>query len=303
MTTPTERTARRGRPCGFTLLELLLVMAVISILISLLLPAIQSSRELARRLQCSKNLMQVGLALGNYHAAHRSFPPGVVDQAGPVSTRPAGYHWGWQARILPYLEQGNLYHQLNFQVSVYASENDTSRTRRISVYQCPSEASPIATSYAGAHHDVEAPIAADNHGVLFLNSRVRRDDITDGPAFTIVAGEFLQKTYSLGWAVGTRSSLRNTGTPINAAAPFAFNPAAGPGAPGRSDELKALEQRISEGELAATFVGGFSSNHTGGANFLLGDGAVRYISERVRDSVYRSLGHRADGNLISADEY
>ncbi len=303
MTTPTERGPKHGQRGGFTLIELLLVIAIISILISLLLPAIQSSREIARRLQCSKNLMQIGLAMGNYHASNKVFPPGVVDPKGPISSLPTGYHWGWGARILPFLEQANLYNQLNFLVGVYEPANDTSCIRRLNIFQCPSDGTPVLTSYAACHHDVEAPIAEDNHGVFFLNSRVRLDDITDGPASTILAGEFIGKTQSLGWAVGTRSSLRNTGMPINAPLSLSGSTPAWLNPQELRKNVREVQDLIESGGVDPSFVGGFSSQHTGGSNFVMGDGSIRFLTERISPSVYQSLGHRADGNVISDDEY
>jgi prepilin-type N-terminal cleavage/methylation domain-containing protein/prepilin-type processing-associated H-X9-DG protein len=303
MTTRIERGGDHGCREGFTLLELLLVIAIISILIALLLPAIQSSREFARRTQCSKNLMQLGLALGNYASENRVFPPGVVDQKGPVSGFPKGYHWGWAARILPFLEQANLYNQLNFREGVYEETNRTARAHDLQVFLCPSDGVPGLNSYAACHHDLEAAIAADNHGVFYLNSRVSHDDIKDGLATTILAGEFLHKTHSLGWAIGTRSSLRNTGSPINGPVPFNLETPTWVNPPGQTAELDKLEEKIEGGEVDPLFVGGFSSNHPGGANFLLGDGSVHFITERIRPSIYQALGHRADGNLISADEF
>jgi prepilin-type N-terminal cleavage/methylation domain-containing protein/prepilin-type processing-associated H-X9-DG protein len=303
MTTHIERGADPRQDRGFTLIELLLVIAIISILISLLLPAIQSSREIARKLQCSKNLMQIGLALGNYTSSHKVFPPGVVNPTGPISNLPSGYHFGWEARILPFLELTPIYNRLNFLDSVYDPSNDTARTHHIQIYLCPSDANLTLTSYAACHHDVEAPIAADNHGVFYLNSRVSYDDITDGPAYTILAGEFLGQSYSLGWAVGTRSSLRNTGSPVNATTPIAVPTTSGFRAAKEAVELDELKRMIDAGQIPLSFVGGFSSHHTGGANFLLGDGSVRFLTERIRASVYRSLGHRGDGNLISSDDF
>ncbi len=91
------------KPTGFTLVELLVVIAVIAILISLLLPAVQSAREAARRTQCRNNLKQIGVALHNYHDVLRLFPPGyVAGSADSTSTSPG---WGWGAMLLPYLEQ------------------------------------------------------------------------------------------------------------------------------------------------------------------------------------------------------
>jgi prepilin-type N-terminal cleavage/methylation domain-containing protein len=210
MTTPPEPGTTQGRCRGFTLIEVLLVIALIAILIALLLPSVQASREVARKLQCSKNLMQIGLALGNYAGSNKVFPPGVVNETEPISSIPLGYHWGWGARILPFLEQANLYNQLNFRQSVYGPGNETAVGHVLQTFLCVSQGDPGLNSYAACHHDLEAPIAADNHGVFFLNSRVAYDDMKDGPACTILAGEFLHKSRSLGWAFGTRSSLPAT---------------------------------------------------------------------------------------------
>jgi len=295
--------ACRARERGFTLIELLLVVGIIAVLISLLLPAVQSARENARRVQCTKNLMQIGVALANYASTHKVLPPGVVNDKGPISNVPAGYHFGWAVQILPYLEQTPIYREFDFSQSVYAPRNDTARGHRIQSFLCPSVAWTGLTSYAACHHDVEAPIAADNHGVFFLNSRISYDDISDGPAFTIFAGEFLGHGPGLGWAVGTMSSLRNTGVPINYDDPITGRRAPTQLPLNASSDLSELNSLVKDGLLPAGYVGGFSSNHPGGANFLFGDGSVRFLSQRIRTPVYRSLGNRADGNLISDDEY
>ena len=299
---------RPGRQ-GFTLLELLLVVGIIAVLISLLLPAVQSARENARRVQCTKNLMQIGLALANYASAHQVLPPGVVNDKGPISNMPSGYHYGWAVHILPFLQQPLIYREFDFSQSVYAARNDTARGHKMDVFLCPSDGwnrNNGSTSYAGCHHDVEAPIAADNHGVFFLNSHIAYDDISDGPAFTILVGEFKAGGPSLGWAVGTMSSLRNTGFPINYDDPVSkLNQNGGNtvALSGRVSDPSELVVLIKDGTLPAGHVGGFSSNHPGGSNFLFGDGSVRYLSQKIRTSVYRSLGNRADGNLISSDEF
>jgi prepilin-type N-terminal cleavage/methylation domain-containing protein len=132
MTPATERGSRPRR--AFTLIELLVVVAVISVLIALLLPAIQSSREVARRLQCSNNLLQIGTAIGNYASSNKVFPPGVVNDKGPISNAPVGYHFGWGARILPFIEKGTIYNQFNFKLSVYDLSNATAQQISISTY-------------------------------------------------------------------------------------------------------------------------------------------------------------------------
>src|SRR5262249_55096186 len=98
----------RHRQAGFTLIELLVVIAIIAVLIALLLPAVQQAREAARRTQCKNNLMQINIALTNYMMAHNVLPSGTVNDVGPIlSKEGAGYHMGWLAQILPYIEQHN----------------------------------------------------------------------------------------------------------------------------------------------------------------------------------------------------
>ena len=99
---------------GFTLLELLVVIAVIVVLIALLLPAIQQVRERARSVQCQNNLMQLGVALQNYNRTFGILPPGCVNETGPISADGEGYRVGWIAQILPYLGQEGLWYQIDF---------------------------------------------------------------------------------------------------------------------------------------------------------------------------------------------
>jgi len=270
---------------AFTLLELLAVMAIITVLISMLLPAIQQSRETARRLQCKNNLMQIGLALCNYDSAHGCLPSGSVDPNRPIQNTPSGYHFGWIAQILPQLEQPALYTALDFSVGVHDKKNAATVARKVNVLICPS-GMQLQTgshcSYPACHHDLEAPIDIDNAGVMFLNSSFRRDDLFDGASNTIFVGETSE--WGMNWAVGTRDTLRNTGSPINGVVIPTVN-----------------AQSAYITKLKPTEVGGFSSPHSAGANFLLGDGSVRFISENLTMRVFRQLGNRADGALPPAD--
>ena len=125
---------------------------------------------------------------------------------------------------------------------------------------------------------MEAPIDEDNHGLLFLNSRVGYSDIFDGSAKTILLGEVLVDENSLGWASGTRATLRNTGS---------FEESVLPG----STAKKAVEDPL--------YVGGFGSFHIGDiSNFALADGSVRAISRDIDANLFRLLGHRADGEIM-----
>src|SRR5262245_36130470 len=121
------RRMRKRRMTGFTLIELLVVIAIIGVLIALLLPAVQAAREAERRLQCTNNLMQLAIAVSNYESSHEALPPGVVDVSGPVLNQPKGYHFSWIAQLLPFMEQRNIFNNLNFAVGVYARENITCR--------------------------------------------------------------------------------------------------------------------------------------------------------------------------------
>lgn len=297
----------RQRP-AFTLIELLMVMAIIGILISLILPAIQSAREAARRVQCANNLMQLGIAFGQYSSTHRVLPPGVVNDQSPIQNLPLGYHYSWAAQLLPFIERTTIARRFDLQQGVYAPANETARDVKVHTFLCPSDGRPGPMSYAGCHHDVEAPIDVDNHGVLFLNSHVAQDEITDGLAETILLGEMRHGGPTFGWASGTRSSLRNTGARINAPDPLVISAGTNlasslPNPNNARERAAAVGKLVQDGVLPMSFVGGFSSWHGGGSNFLLCDGSARFLKPSIDEGVYRSLGNRGDGNLISDDQY
>jgi len=279
---------------GFTLIELLVVIAIIAVLVALLLPAVQQAREAARRTQCKNNLVQIGLALLNYEMAHECLPPGSVDPNRPIRNEAKGYHMSWMVQLLPYLDQSNAFQHFDFSVGVYDPKNKAAGDVRLSVFTCPSHWSvgntPGATTYAGCHHDVEAPIDIDNNGVLFLNSSVRHRDIRDGASNTIFVGEYADlPTTGLGWASGTRATLRNAGGGI------ANTSSIRPGLAGANPIPPAAGGGGVEAMLLQ--VGGFSSAHAGGANFTIGDGSVRFISQAVNLATFKNLANRADGEL------
>lgn len=210
---------RQGSPgLGFTLVELLVVIAIIGVLIGLLLPAIQAAREAARRSSCQNNLSQLIIAVHNYEMAHGVYPAGTIDATGPILSQQSGYHHNWISRILPYIEQGNAYRAIDWKAGVYAKTNGPVRGIEVRLLSCPSSSvgrGAAVSSYAAVHHDVEAPIDVDNHGVFFLNSRVRYDDILDGSSHTVFIGEKSPDQVDLGWMSGTRATLRNMGSPLS----------------------------------------------------------------------------------------
>jgi len=295
-----SRSHRRLR--AFTLVELLVVIAIIGTLVGLLLPAVQAAREAARRCSCLNNTTQLGIALHNheFHTGH--FPAGVINPDGPIKNEPVGQHVSWTVQVLPYMEQNSLFRMFDQQAGAYAEVNDKLRRANIVVLRCPSSPGPrggdqggnsaIAwSSYAGCHNSVEAPIDVGNDGLLFLNSRIRFDDILDGSSNTLLLSEHIFpepiggiSPEELGWPSGTRATLRNT------------------------DRIESLSKRRFTGlveeepaEKGLLTVGGFGSYHPGASVIGMADGSTRAMSDSINLEVLHALGSRAGGELPSAD--
>jgi prepilin-type N-terminal cleavage/methylation domain-containing protein len=325
---------------AFTLVELLVVIAIIGVLVALLLPAVQSAREAARRASCSNNLTQIALALHNYEMAHSVYPPGTIDATGPIMNvaAPTSYHHNWIVQILPYIEEQNAYNLLDKSQSIYSAKNAAVAANMPRWAWCPSSSWPRINiaSYAACHHDKEKPIDAKDHGVFFLNSAIRYDDITDGSSHTIFVGEKLADAWDLHWLSGTRGTIRNTGTPINwlTYGGGGLPKPVGAGEPlppemkqvPAFDESEAIEESgtalplVTNPQTEVTppppvaapqpasgppkplpgnpaFVGGFGSLHGSGAIFAMGDGSVRFTSAGISRAVLQRLAHRSDGKL------
>jgi prepilin-type N-terminal cleavage/methylation domain-containing protein len=291
---------------AFTLVELLVVIAIIGILVSMLLPAIQSARETARRTTCTHHMQNLILAVQEYEMAEEHFPAGTTNPTGPIQNLPNGQHLSWIAQLLPYLDEPNKFSNLDLEASAYAPQNDAVRQLSIRGLICPTEDSPMRamSSYAASHHDAEAPIDADNNGVFFLNSQITREELTDGAGYTIFLGEkcTFEKT-DLGWLSGTPATLRNTGRRLSA---DATNPPADLGpAPwlGGTSELADSDEFLPHSRLggnpdAPLGVGGFGSYHAMGANFAFGDGSIRFMMNDVSEELLAQLANRRDGTLV-----
>jgi prepilin-type N-terminal cleavage/methylation domain-containing protein/prepilin-type processing-associated H-X9-DG protein len=201
----------RRRP-AFTLIELLVVIAIIAVLIALLLPAVQAAREAARRIQCTNNLKQLGVALHNYISAHGVFPPGRINS----HIKGNGNCWGAYAQILPQMEQQNVFNAFNFNLppdtdptTTLAAANVTGAVMFIGTFLCPSDSGPVLELvsngfYATHNYNLNVgsgysvvqnpvmPLTDIPNGVFFENSRVSPADLTDGLSATVAISETIR---------------------------------------------------------------------------------------------------------------
>ena len=302
---------RTKRSRGFTLIELLVVIAIIAILIALLLPAVQQAREAARRTQCKNNMKQLGLALHNYHDVYTTFPSGwVAVEPGVGPNAHDGLNGaGWGTMVLPYLDQAPLYNQFDADLAIENPANFSFIDNVLPAWQCPSDPKPDkweileeatgmpfsppvilpAANYIGSFGTEEldgcenapgtAPVAAsgqcEGDGVLYHNSKVRIRDITDGTTNTFIVGE-RRTDEQMGWY--------STWPGMVAGGEEAFQRILG-----SSDHVP---------NDPAAHLDDFSSRHEGGAQFVLGDGSVRFISENIDHGLYQSLATIQGGEVV-----
>ncbi len=186
---------------GFTLIELLVVISIIGVLIALLLPAVQAAREAARRVQCTNNLKQIGLALHNYESSAGALPPSLC-MRGVGNTVLWNGGWSVHGRILPVLEQGNAFNAINFDLEYEVPQNTTVLSLTVSGYICPSEVKTMprvedgipfgVTNYGFCMGDwfVWARFGGPENRSAFGPNRSRRlAEFTDGLSQTVLAAE------------------------------------------------------------------------------------------------------------------
>ncbi|MCP4783565.1 MAG: DUF1559 domain-containing protein [Fuerstiella sp.] len=306
---------------GFTLIELLVVIAIIAILIALLLPAVQQAREAARRTQCQNNLKQIGLALHNYHDLHNTLPPGWVDQTTGTSA-----NWGWAVYLLPQIEQANLYTRLQVgnPQSLGMALDDAAKLKAMQTpmkaFRCPSDTAPEINDRHTLHsaNGVESSVATSNlvaaagggdwtvagkvTGSFGQNSRVNLRDITDGSSNTIVVGERAWELFIPNGGIAQCSAATLYGMSASAANGDMPRMALAKGLYGINETLDDTTSQPVIDRCGRAF----SSRHVGGAQFLLGDGSCRFISENIErdqdgtngDFVFQNLLNIADGNTI-----
>jgi prepilin-type N-terminal cleavage/methylation domain-containing protein len=294
---------------GFTLIEVLVVIGIISILISLLVPAALSAREAARRSGCANNLKQIALALHNYHGTHGVFPPGWIGAgpAGPEMTGPNAFAWG--ALLMPEMDQTPLWQTVDFGLPASATRNAQVRGQTLPSYLCPSDPSPqvqaitglpLARSnyvgsfgpislaefcYVGGAQPKPAPFQCDlppaSMGMFGHGSRRQLEDVEDGASNTLLVGE-------------RRSDLERMPIPW-----YSTWGAAYPELPQPYVRVLGVANRVPN-DPDDQFED-FSSWHVDGALFALTDGSVRYINRNIDRQLYQALSTCAGGEMT--EEY
>jgi prepilin-type N-terminal cleavage/methylation domain-containing protein/prepilin-type processing-associated H-X9-DG protein len=313
---------------AFTLIELLVVIAIISVLIALLLPAVQSAREAARRAQCVNNLKQIGLAMHNYFESRNALPGAdmVYNSANPTELSAL-------SQALPYLEQTILFNSINCDFSYQDPTNNTVMMTVVNGFICPSALPDPAPSF-GAQTNYMANMGSgivwqsaigvnagmpQPNGVFYGNSATTFAAITDGLSNTT----FYSERVLADWNNGI----------ISPVADVFFSPAA-PTTPDQAMQLCQAVNIYDPSSQFPLFMGapwlcgqhiflhvtppntrscGFflslraimppSSYHPGGVNVLFGDGSVKFVKNSINPPTWSALGTRAGGEVISADSY
>ncbi|AMV40317.1 DUF1559 domain-containing protein [Planctomyces sp. SH-PL62] len=297
---------------GFTLIELLVVIAIIAVLIALLLPAVQAAREAARRIQCTNNIKQLGLALHNYHDVHGRFAPGSITV---TATPTRDYRQPFITSLLPYLEQGTLANSFNYDRSFQNPHNDTTRLTRVSVFDCPSDQQVLFTSDNGGNSDVKGSYGINwgqntfgdqvLPGPFSINYGASLAELIDGTSNTYLMAEVLQLPHPPGQPQDYVDRRGRIWTDLSTS--YHLSTRNGPNSQdpdlgvcgGQTDPLNAPCTR-KVGQAATHYIAS-RSKHPGGVNVLLGDGSVRFVKDSIAIPTWRALSSKAGGEIISSD--
>ncbi len=327
------RWPHKKQAAGFTLMELLVVIALIGILIALLLPAVQKIREASYRMKCQDHLKQYGLALLNYHSANDRFPPGGWTGGQVVSGDDRG---GWQFYLLPYLEQGNIYQLVpdpaNTPNSVGSAWAAKTIKVRLPYARCPSDDylpdSFLGSNYLGSMGPQCMPVNCPSYnpynqycnGSTFTPSagygtspsdgettdptklrgmfcrrgaRVRLEDVTDGTSNTLLVGETLVASHGDIKEANDWSSWFGNST-ASTITPLNVKTDVDDNPPCSQSEQRSIHNWA----VALSF----KSNHPNGVNFAFVDGSVHFLSQNINHRTYQLLGCRNDGQAVDLTE-
>ncbi|MDY0168771.1 MAG: DUF1559 domain-containing protein [Thermoguttaceae bacterium] len=316
----------KRRRNAFTLVELLVVITIIGILIALLLPAVQAAREAARRAQCANNLKQIGLALHNYHVSWGTFPhgninrsagicPGMGEPTGSYSTR----YGNWLIAILPYVEQSALFDSYRLEYENHSPENQDVRETAVAAYVCPSDSATRTPSVpaTGPAAQAGAKYAPGSYRVVtgrsddaynYLDSEMMYEYQAKSRGAIHLVGVWGYDTESIAQIrdgtsntllVGESTTFTNTGYRTFWAYSFAYYTQSG--ATDQSRTLWGDFDRCVEADGAGGDVPckrGWGGLHSGGVNFALCDGSVRFLGDSIDMALFGALATIAGGEAV-----
>lgn len=324
-------TKRHQTPQGFTLVELLVVIAIIAVLTTLLLPAVQAARSAARRISCTNNVRQIGLALHNYSSLHLAFPPGNTTGPGVPVFKGLSAH----VHLLPFMEEESIAKLVNVDAAYDAPQNAAALQAQVPSFLCPSDADQLPSELGGRNsyycnqgtniifgmpttesNDPNRDLPRPN-GVFFLGSKTDTKHILDGTSKTAAFSEKL---------------LGDGSNAISTPASDTYQPGTYPSTADEAlrdclacDTDDLTKQRVSNvgapwlwayhsttmywhvappntrscmyppGRIMTTA----SSSHTGGVNVVMCDGSVRFVADEIELAVWRAMGTRAGEELVN----
>ena len=294
------------RRSAYTLVELLVVIAIIGVLIGLLMPAIQSSREAARKKVCANNLKQIALGMHMHMAALKTMPPGYVTEVD-ADLDDKGPGWAWGVKILPFIEQDALYKQVDPKKHVHSAAMMELRLKSVPIFNCPSDAEReeiidvpgvttgirIATANYVASAGTVRPtckICRDNFdGVFGRNRPIKPSEMEDGMSNTLAAGERPWRVAAAAmWGVVPKSKVMDHQQPDK----YAAGPAYVLGTT-FADGFNIEESEMNDHNTMGTYAEQFGSEHPGGSHFAFCDGGVRFVYDDVDPRVMNALATRA----------
>lgn len=314
----TASSVRVHRRSAFTIVELLVVVAIIGVLIALLLPAVQQAREAARRTECKNNLRQIGISIHLHHDTHRRIPSGWNSDV-PIG-EPG---WGWGAQLLPFMEQSNAHELIDYRLSIEDATHDFVREHTVSTFLCPTDGYPSPFLIGGVHdHDHEHGMAGFQDDDDHDHDDDDHGNVDEGPTLFPIA----RSNY-----VGMFGSTEIEDAPSQGNGVFYHNSKVrfADIVDGMSNTFMVGERSSRLGgsvwigvlreanEPMARVVGSadhvpnspvghfedFGSYHPTGANFLLSDGSVRLINDEISPYVYWAASTRHGHEAAVLDQY
>jgi prepilin-type N-terminal cleavage/methylation domain-containing protein/prepilin-type processing-associated H-X9-DG protein len=331
------RPARRnGLPRrGFTLIEILVVVAIIGVLVALLMPAINSARESARRTSCADNLRQIGLATQNYVDAHQMYPSGRTNGVAG-----SGQNWSPLAGILPFIEGQMVYELLNFDFIPGHDANDTARKIDVNTYLCPSDAvgayRPQGVKNANSNYRACAgsdwTVDETNDGVFPDATFTRIAEVTDGTSKTVLYSERvlgdgddnrvdrLADVYKIARSNKTRDDVYKACSSVRIGSPATLgseNQSSNAGRQWLNGQMfttrymhvmppnapSCARPKAAGGDLDSSINGQggamtANSRHPGGVNVVLADGSVQRVQDAVDLAIWRALATKSNGEIV-----